>query len=109
MRISDDMAAELYEATDGMRVGDWQRITDALDRTSRWVAHRWIVVTNGGGIFGLPYQSGLTEDQENHYTWEEGSGEEVELVPLVGVPVTTTKYLTEEQYKRQLTSTGGTA
>jgi len=106
IRISDDLAAELHMRDDGSQVGEWRQVGKQLIRTGRWTEHYWLVVTNGEGVFGIEYEDGLTEDQENRYPWEEGSGEEVELTPLVGVPVTTTKYLTEAQYERHLAKDG---
>jgi hypothetical protein len=102
MKISDDLAAELHMRDDGSSVGEWRQVGKQLIRTSRWTEHFWLVVTNGSGLWGVEYEVGLTEDQECRYPWEEGSGEEIELTPLVGVPVTSTRYLTEREYEKHL-------
>jgi len=111
-KIPAEIAAELYELEDGEYTGDekthgeWKRLADQLDRTRRWVEHRLLIVTNGGGTFGIAYAVGLTEAQETEWPWEQDGVDELELIPLVGVPVTSTKYLTEKQYGAWLAKGG---
>lgn len=93
-----DTAAALYELNDGEHHGEWLRLATQLIRTGRWMERYWLVVTNGGGCFGIRYELGLTEEQENELPWEE-SDEPLKLVQLVGVPVTSTRYLTEAEYE----------
>lgn len=103
--IPAEVAAELYEATDGMRVGEWTRVADQRVGSGRWTEQHWLVLTRGDGFFGLSFARGLTESQENELPWAPSWGTtptEVILTPLVAVPVTTTKYLTEKQYERHL-------
>lgn len=103
--IEADVAAELYDSDDGERSsnGQWARLADQLIRTGRWRESRWLVVSNGGGIFGIRYENGLTENQDNVWPWDDcDDGEELDLTPLVGVPVTSTKYLTEKEYEAHL-------
>lgn len=104
LTIPADVAAELYESEDGERSGDgeWGRLADQLIRAGRWLEHRWLVVTNGGGCFGIAYADGLTEEQEHERPWEDDDVTEIKLTPLVGVAVTSTTYLTEKQYEKHL-------
>jgi hypothetical protein len=103
--ISADQAEELYESSDGDRVGDWTRITDQTVGSGRWREQHWLVITDGGGTYGIPFAVGLTENQDHEFPWAPDWGtkpEAIVLTPLVGVQVTSTEYLTEEQYKRRL-------
>lgn len=111
LKISASEAEELFESSDGERVGEWTRITDQTGDSGRWHEHHKLVITNGGGIFGIEFSFGLTESQEHELPWEKSmwSSEEpslIELVPLVPVEITTTEYLTEKQYEKHLAKTG---
>lgn len=111
LTISAEDAAELFELADGERHGEWMRITDQTGDSSRWREHHLLVISNGGGHFGIPFALGLTENQDHELPWEKEAwtGKEpgpITLTPLVGVQVTSTEYLTEQQYKKRLAKGG---
>jgi hypothetical protein len=108
LTIPADVAAELYELDDNERdsSGAWTRIADQIIDSGRWLERRWLVVSNGEGVFGVRYADGLTEEQEHERPWEDDGVDAIELTPLVGVPVTTTTYLTGKQYEAHLAKGG---
>jgi hypothetical protein len=93
--IDAGTAAELFDSDDGERCGEWTRLADQLIDTGRWRDRRWLVVSKGEGCFGIRYEEGL-------YPWDDRDVDELKLTPLVGVPISQTKYLTEKQYEAWL-------
>lgn len=95
--ISAEDAAELFETTDGGTHGEWTRVANQRIGSSRWMEQHYLVVTNGDGFFGVLYELGLTESQENDLPWEKGMWSTAEpgpiaLVRLVPHVVTRTEY-----------------
>ena len=100
--IDPDDAETLFGISDGQAHNGWTRVTDQTISTGRWREHCWLVVSRGEDCYGIPYELGLTEMQDHSMPWQEYPKKPIELIPLVGVPVTTTKYLTEKQYAKHL-------
>lgn len=101
-------AEALQYTAAGTAADGWTMIDDQLISTGRWAERRWLIVSNGAGTYGVRYEDGLTEEQEATRPWENVPGDTaMELVPLVGVPVTTTKYLTEVEYEAHLKKGAG--
>lgn len=113
VKIPAWIAGDLFNATDGTSRSEldgtfWQRLGDQLVAKGRQYEHRWLVVTNGGGSFGVRYQDGLADGCPTNRPWENCKpDEELLLTPLVGVPVTSTTYLTEREYGQHLARAGG--
>ena len=93
--IDPQHAADLYDSDDGELVGPWTRIGEQHVRTSRWMEHYWLVLSDENGQhWGVPYELGLTESQDNDFPWEE-TDEPLALTRLYPHEVTRIEYHTE--------------
>ena len=91
--IPADVAAYLFESSDGERHEGWTRVTEYdFGAYSRWLKPRWLVVTEGDGLFGVEFAYGKTEMQEHEFPWRDHPDKPIELIRLVPEVVTTTQY-----------------
>lgn len=105
--IPVEQAADLFEQTrrraEGdekatVTVGPWSYVITQLDRVSRWMNCYWMVLRNedDGTFWGVFYQEGRTELQEDQYPWIESRLQKppgfCELVQLYPRTVTTVEF-----------------
>lgn len=95
--LPPSIAAELYESEDGERdaSGAWARIAKQHIRTGRWFEQYYLVVSEEPDVFwGVDFNEGLTEEQENDLPWQMGM-DAVPLVRLYPREVISTEYRTK--------------
>ena len=97
--ITADQADEILDAADcdpGETAGDFTYITILESSQRRWMQGITIVVSDPDGNFwGLDYDRGLTEEQDNEYPWRGyGGPRDVDMRRLYAHQVVTTVYKT---------------
>jgi hypothetical protein len=96
--IDPELAEDLYESDDGDKIAGWTRITDRRDGNRRWMEDHTLIITDPEGLaWGLHYQVGLTEDQEDELPWRGTGDEPLALIRLYPHTVTRTVYRTAPQ------------
>lgn len=98
--ITADQADEILDASygePGEIVDGFTFIATIEGDQRRWMQGITIVVSDSEDVFwGLDYDRGLTENQENHYPWQGYGGRtDVELTRLYPHTITTTTYRTK--------------
>lgn len=92
--IHPDHAAEMYDCSNGATAGPWTRVGRQHIRTSRWMEIYYLVVADEEGRYwGIRFDEGLTEEQENELPWDKAETP-LPLTRLYPHKVTTTEYRT---------------